>query len=89
MSLIKGKLPGMICNMRCLEVSDQNTEISDVNLFTSLLTFLLKHKRAMEYRLSDLRASKATFATDSDVHLAQDNRPAAKPTRSGVVCYST
>ena len=77
-SLIEEKLPGMICNMWCLDVSDQNTEISDVNLFPSLLKFLLKHKRAMEYRSSDLRASKVTFATDSIVHLAQDKRPEAK-----------
>ena len=77
-SLIEEKLPGMICNMWCLYVSDQNTEISDVNLFPSLLKFLLKHTRAMEYRSRDLRASKVTFATDSIVNLAQDKWPEAK-----------
>jgi len=75
-SLIEEKLPGMICNMWCLDVSDQNSEISDANLFPSLLKFLLKHKRAMEYRSSDLRASKnVSFATESAIHLTQDKQP--------------
>jgi len=66
-SLIEEKLPPVICNMWSLEVSDQNTKIDDSNLFPSLLEFLLKHRRAIEYRSSDLRTARVSFATTESV----------------------
>jgi len=77
-SLVEEKLPATICNMWSLEVSDQDTKINDANLFPSLLEFLLKHRRAIEYRSSDLRVAKVSFAAESVVHLAEDKREESK-----------
>ena len=83
--LIEERLPPHTKSMWCLEVSDKESRVDDVNKFPHLLEFLLKHRRAIEYASSDLRTKKCThvsFETGVQHHLKEETTPikTASPT---------
>ena len=56
--IIEEKLPKTIKTEWCLKVSDRDTTVDDRNKFPSLLEFLQKHQRAIEYGSNELRSTK-------------------------------
>ena len=68
-SMIEEKLPKSVKVQWCLQVCDANNEINYRDKFPQLLTFLLKHKRAMEYGSNDLRMP--SLNRQGQVHFGQ------------------
>ena len=56
--MIEERLPKDINAKWCLLVSDRDSTVDEANKFPSLIVFLQKHQRAIEYANSDLRSSK-------------------------------
>ena len=54
-SLIEGKLPGLIRREWYLKINKRETEVDENNKFPALIEFLLEQKRCTEYGLEDVR----------------------------------
>ena len=83
--LIEERMPKTIKTMWYLKVSDKESDVDDKNKFPHLLDFLQKHRRAIEYGSSELRACKTVekavvnFADqEEEVHLALEEKPGSK-----------
>ena len=55
-AMIEEKLPPFIKRAWTLRVSEESLPTDETNKFCSLLEFLLKHKRAIEYEMMNIRA---------------------------------
>ena len=57
-AMIEERLPKDIKAKWCLQVIDRNSTVDEAHKFPSLLEFLQRHQRAIEYANSDLRSSR-------------------------------
>jgi len=67
-ALIEERIPKTIKTMWYLQVSDKQSGVDEKNKFPHLLDFLKKHRRAIEYGSSELRAGKSV--EKASVHFA-------------------
>ena len=76
--IIEEKLPKTIKNEWCLKVSDKDTTVDERNKFPSLLQFLQKHQRAIEYGSNELRVAKHVQFEKGTVNHAYQDRSQQK-----------